>query len=119
VVPFTHLIWKDQPFSLGVKAKNAFQFLKVFFTTTPFLIHANPTKPFVSETNASNFTLGVILSQHGKDNFLHHVGFHFCKFSPSEINYKIHDIRNFLPSCMLSRSGVIYLKEFNMKLLCI
>ncbi len=58
VVPFTHLIWKDQPFSLGVKAKNAFQFLKVFFTT-PFLIHADPMKPFVLKTNASNFALGV------------------------------------------------------------
>jgi hypothetical protein len=113
------LTLKDQPFSLEVKAENAFQFSKVFFTTNPLLIHADPTKPFVSETNASNFTLGVILSQHGEDNFLHHVDFHFCKFSPSEINYKIHDIKNFLPSCMLSRSGVICLKELNMKLLCI
>ncbi len=106
-------------FFLGVKAKNAFQFFKVFFTTTPLLIHADPTKPFVSKTNASNFTLGVILSQHGEDHFLHHVGFHSCNFFPFEINYKIHDIKNFLSSWMLSRSGVICSKELNMKLLCI
>jgi hypothetical protein len=59
--------------------------------TTPFLIHTNLSKPFVLEMDASNFALGAILSQLGENNFLHLVGFHSCKFSPIEINYKIHD----------------------------
>jgi hypothetical protein len=71
VAPFTHLTWKDQPFSYGVEVENAFQSLKAFFTIAPLFIHVNPTKPFVLETYASNFALGAILSQHGKDNLFH------------------------------------------------
>jgi len=41
--------------------------------------------------DASDFVIGVILSQLGKDNLLHHVGFHSHNFSLVEINYKIHD----------------------------
>jgi hypothetical protein len=28
--------------------------------TTPLLIHVDPSKPFVLETNASNFVVGVV-----------------------------------------------------------
>jgi hypothetical protein len=55
------------------------------------LIHAYPSKPFVLETDASNFVLGVILSQPEVNNFFHLVGFHFHKFFPTKINYEIHD----------------------------
>jgi hypothetical protein len=115
--PLIRLIRKNQPFSWGVKVKNAFQFLRVFFTTAPLLIHVDPTKPFVLEINAFDFALKVILSQLGKNNFFHPIGFCFHKFSPSEITRFM--IRNFLPSWMLLKSGVICLKELNMKLLCI
>jgi hypothetical protein len=43
----TRLIRKDQPFFKEVEADNAFQFLKVYFTIAPFLIHEDPSKPFV------------------------------------------------------------------------
>ncbi len=65
--------------------------MKASFTTTPFFIHANPSKTFVLETNASSFALSTVLSQLRENNFLHLVGFHSCKFFPTEINYKIHD----------------------------
>jgi hypothetical protein len=65
--------------------------LKASFTTTPLLIHANPSKPFVLKTNASNFALNVVFSQPKEDNLFHLVGFHSCKFSLAEINYEIHD----------------------------
>jgi len=65
--------------------------LKASFTTAPLLIHANPSKPFVLETNASNFALNVVLSQPRKDNLFHLVGFHSCKCSLTKINYEIHD----------------------------
>jgi len=52
VTPFTCLIRKDQPFSWGVKAENVFQSLKASFIITPLLIHVDPSKPFVWETNA-------------------------------------------------------------------
>jgi len=43
------------------------------------------------EIDAFDFALSVILSQLRKDDFFHPVGFHSRKFSPIEINYKIHD----------------------------
>jgi len=65
--------------------------LKASFTTTPLLIHVDPSKPFVLKTNTSNFALGDIFSQLEKDKLFHLVGFRFRKFSHAEINYKIHD----------------------------
>jgi hypothetical protein len=70
------LIKKDQPFSWGVEGKNVFQSLKASFTTTPLLIHEDPSKPFVLKMDASNFVVGVVLSQLGEDNIFHHVGFY-------------------------------------------
>ncbi len=61
------------------------------------MIHPNLSKPFVLETDISNFAIGAMLSQLGKDKFLHLVDFCSCKFSFVEINYDIHDI--FLNHC--------------------
>jgi hypothetical protein len=69
MAPFTWLTRKDQPFSWGVESKNVFQSLKASFTTTPLLIHAYPSKPFVLEMNIFDFAIGAILSQLGKNNF--------------------------------------------------
>jgi len=43
------------------------------------------------ETDASDFALGTVLSQHDDENQLHPVALHSRKFSPAEINYEIHD----------------------------
>jgi hypothetical protein len=91
VIPFIHLIWKDQTFSWRVEAENAFQYLKVFFMIAPFFIHVDPSKLFVLEMDTSDFALGVVFSQVGIDNLHHLVGFRFCKFFPVKINYEIHD----------------------------
>jgi len=58
------------------------------------LIHLDLSKPFVLETNTSNFGVGVMLPQLGQNNLLHPIGFHSSNFSPVEINYEIHDIKN-------------------------
>jgi hypothetical protein len=59
--------------------------LKASFTTTPFFIHANPSKPFVLEVDASNFALGGVLSQFKEDNLFDPISFCF-----HEIKYEIH-----------------------------
>jgi hypothetical protein len=69
--------------------------LKASFTTTPFITHVDPSKPFVLEMNTFNFALGVILSQLRENNLLHLIGFHSHKFSPAEIKYEIHDKKTF------------------------
>jgi hypothetical protein len=71
VALLTWLTRKDQPFSWGVEVNNAFQFLKFFYTSALLLIHANPSKPFVLEIDASDFIINVVLSQLGKKNLFH------------------------------------------------
>jgi hypothetical protein len=90
VAPLTQLIKKDQFLSWEVEADNAFQYLKASFPTIPFFIHVDLSKPFVLEKNASNFVIGVILSQLGKNNLFDPIGFRSHKFSFVEINYKIY-----------------------------
>jgi hypothetical protein len=80
VAHFTWLTKKDQTFSWGIEGDNAFQSLKTSFTTTLLFIHVNLSIPFVLEVNTFNFTIGVMFSQLGEENFLHHINFHFCKF---------------------------------------
>ncbi len=65
--------------------------MKASFTTTPFLIHVNRSKPFVLETDVFDFVVGAMLSQLGEKNLLHLVDFHSRKFSLVEINYEICD----------------------------
>ncbi len=91
MAPLIRLTKKDQPFSWGVEAENAFQYLKASFTSTPLLIHVNPSKPFVLKTNASDFRLRTMFSQLGDGDLLHLIEFCFCKFFLIEINYEIHD----------------------------
>ena len=43
------------------------------------------------ETDASDFALGVVLSQLGDVEKLHPVAFHSRKFNAVEIHYEIHD----------------------------
>jgi len=86
VAHFTWLTEKDQTFSWGIEGDNAFQSLKTSFTTTPLFIHVNLSIPFVLEVNTLNFTIGVMLSQLGKENFFHPVDFHSRKFYLTEIN---------------------------------
>ena len=74
---------KDK-FEWGPKAQQVFQDLKATFTTTPILVHLDFSKPFYMETNASNFALGVVLSQERNERRLHLVAFYSIKFSTTE-----------------------------------
>jgi hypothetical protein len=47
--------------------------LKASFTTAPFFIHVDLSKPFVLEIDTFNFTLSVVFSQ-PKENNLFHLG---------------------------------------------
>jgi hypothetical protein len=58
----TTLTCKDKPFSWNPTAQVAFDTLKMAFTSAPILIHPDRAKPFIVETDASNFALGAILS---------------------------------------------------------
>ena len=67
VLPLTQLTKKDQAFIWTNEADTAFTQLKKAFTSAPILAHIDPEKPFTIEADASDFALGSILSQPGKD----------------------------------------------------
>ncbi|KAJ2984544.1 hypothetical protein NUW58_g6005 [Xylaria curta] len=71
--------------------KEAWATLKDRFTRAPILVHFDPSKIAIVETDASDFALGGILSQEGTDGKLHPVAFHSRKLLPTEMNYEIHD----------------------------
>ena len=51
----------------------------------------NLDKPFIVETDASNFTVGAVLLQVGDDNLERPVAFFYRKMLPAETNYPVHD----------------------------
>jgi hypothetical protein len=69
----------------------SFKKLKHCFMTTPILIYFDPYCECIVETDALDFVLGSTLSQTTEDKKLHPNAFHSRKFSPAEINYKIHN----------------------------
>jgi len=71
--------------------QDAFDTLKQMFTTGSILTHFDHTLPTKLETDASDFALGVVLSQLCEDEKWHYVAFHSRKFSLAEINYDVHD----------------------------
>jgi RNase H-like domain found in reverse transcriptase/Reverse transcriptase (RNA-dependent DNA polymerase)/Integrase zinc binding domain/Integrase core domain/Chromo (CHRromatin Organisation MOdifier) domain/Retroviral aspartyl protease len=89
--PLTRLLRKNVPFQMGDAARSAFQELKTAFTTAPVLIHFDPSKPIVVETDASDYALGAVASQQAPDGKLHPFAFHSRALDPAERNYEIHD----------------------------
>jgi hypothetical protein len=75
-------------------ARSAFATSKHLFTVAPILVHFHPEKPTVMvETDASDFTLGAVLSQVQETKRLHPVAYHLRKFKPAEINYDVREMR--------------------------
>jgi hypothetical protein len=55
----------------------------------PVLYHYNPTLPIIVETDASDFAIGVVLSQ--KEDRGQLVAFYSRKMTATEFNYDIQD----------------------------
>src|SRR5437867_512022 len=73
-------------------------------TTTPVLIHANLQKQFILTTDASQESIGYILSQEGSDGKEHPVSFSGRSLRRSEKNYSVTE-----KECLALIEGV---KEF-------
>jgi len=88
-IPLTALTCKDKPFSWNPTAQATFDTFKMAFTSALVLIDLDLAKPFIVETDASDFALGVILSQFGIDGLLHPVTFYSWKLTSAKINYQV------------------------------
>ncbi len=91
--PLIHLIktkvkgsqrWNDEK-------QEAFERLKNVLTSTPILVHFNPSCDTILETDASNSVAADIMSQKGMDGFYHPIAFYSKTLSPVEMNYPIHN----------------------------
>ncbi|KAF8676364.1 hypothetical protein RHS04_06533 [Rhizoctonia solani] len=88
--PLHDLVKKDALWKWDAKEEDAFQGLKDAITNAPVLFHANPSKPYFLETDASGAALGSILSQWQEDGCLHPLGFLLESFKGAEQNYDTH-----------------------------
>ncbi|KAI2644477.1 Transposon Tf2-11 polyprotein [Labeo rohita] len=89
--PLTSLL-RGKPKALiwNPAAHEAFQRLKVIFSTAPLLHHPDPELPFTVEVDASTTGVGAVLSQAvGEPPLLHPCAFYSRKLSPAEQNYDV------------------------------
>ncbi|MBW0509099.1 hypothetical protein O181_048814 [Austropuccinia psidii MF-1] len=86
----TSLLKKDSPFIFNGEALDQFQIHKEAFTTAPILSHFNPSLPTIVETDASDYTLGAVLSQ-VNDSEKYPIASDSFKLLPAELNYEIND----------------------------
>ncbi|KAF8690197.1 hypothetical protein RHS03_08990, partial [Rhizoctonia solani] len=89
--PLHNLVKKDTPWKWDIKEQEAFQGLKDAITSAPVLCHADLSKPYFLETDASGAALGSILSQCQEDGHLHLLGFLSESFKGAKQNYDTHD----------------------------
>ncbi|KAF8756016.1 hypothetical protein RHS01_04654 [Rhizoctonia solani] len=83
--PLHNLVRKDTIWKWDTKEQEAFQGLKDTITNAPVLCHADPTKPYFLETDASGVALGSILSQQQEDGCLHPLGFLLESFKGADV----------------------------------
>ena len=89
--PLTQLLKKDVTFSWSDTLSNALNSIKSAFQSPEMLLHPDETKPFVVETDASDYGVGGILSQYDENNEMHPVAFYSRSLNPAERNYEIYD----------------------------
>src|SRR5260221_4058830 len=99
--PLHTLTSKSTDWSCGAAEQQAFDMLKSAITSTPTLAFPSKSGPFCLECDASNFTMGAILSQQQEDGLFHPIGFMSKSFSNTERNYQIHDKEMLVIMCAL------------------
>ena len=89
--PLTRLTRKGLPWNFTEDCREAFNKLKLAFTSAPILTHWTPDSPLIVETDASDYALAAILSQHTSDGELHLIAFHSRTFTSPKLNYNVHN----------------------------
>src|SRR5258705_3446129 len=95
------LTQKSKDWSWGAAKQQAFDVLKSAITSAPMLTFPSKSSPFCLECNASNFTMGAVLSQQQEDGLFHPIGFMSKSFSNMERNYQIHNKEMLVIMCTL------------------
>ncbi|KAH6597799.1 hypothetical protein BASA50_004144 [Batrachochytrium salamandrivorans] len=87
----TKLLKKDTPFSWGADQEKSTSDLKKAFSNSSFLAHPCNSKPFILETDASDFAISGVLSQFDDLDQIRPVAFYARQMNSAERNYEIYD----------------------------
>ena len=90
VVLLTRLTRKDTPWLWSEDCQQAFDTLKLAFTSALILTHWDLNAPIFVEIDASDYTLAAILSTQVSTE-IHLIAFHSQTFSAAELNYDVYD----------------------------
>ncbi|KAH6581339.1 hypothetical protein BASA61_009118 [Batrachochytrium salamandrivorans] len=90
-LPLTTLLKKDNKFQWTVITEQALTDLKGEFLKQTILAHPDEDKPFLLETDASDFAISGILSQKDGATGIRPVAFYSRQMVPAERNYEIYD----------------------------
>ncbi|CCO37613.1 Retrotransposable element Tf2 155 kDa protein type 1 [Rhizoctonia solani AG-1 IB] len=89
--PLHNLVKKEVKWQWTDKEETAFRELQRAIINAPVIVHADPSKPYFLETDASGAALGSVLSQRQEDGRLHPIGYLSESFKGAEQNYDTHD----------------------------
>ena len=90
-LPLTNLTKKSQDFIWGQDCQKAFEHLKDRLTQAPILARANPDEVFVLTTDASDWSVGGVLTQRQSDGTAGVLGYFSKKLSDTEYRYSATD----------------------------
>ncbi|CEL57200.1 Retrotransposable element Tf2 155 kDa protein type 2 OS=Schizosaccharomyces pombe (strain 972 / ATCC 24843) GN=Tf2-7 PE=4 SV=1 [Rhizoctonia solani AG-1 IB] len=89
--PLHNLVKKEVKWQWTDKEEGTFRELQRAIINAPVIVHADPSKPYFLETDASGAALGSVLSQRQEDGRLHPIGYLSESFKGAEQNYDTHD----------------------------
>jgi hypothetical protein len=89
--PLHNLVKKEVKWQWTDKEEGAFRELQQAIVNALVIVHANPSKPYFLETDASGAALSLVLSQCQEDGRLHPIGYLSESFKGAEQNYNTHN----------------------------
>ncbi|CEL53447.1 hypothetical protein RSOLAG1IB_11379 [Rhizoctonia solani AG-1 IB] len=107
--PLHNLVKKEVKWQWTKKEESTFRELQKAIINAPVIVHANPSKPYFLETDASGAALGSVLSQQQEDGQLHPIGYLSESFKGAKQNYDTHD-KELLAIIRLFKHWRIYLE---------
>ncbi|CCO31287.1 Retrotransposable element Tf2 155 kDa protein type 1 [Rhizoctonia solani AG-1 IB] len=116
--PLHNLVKKDVKWQWTDKEEGALRELQQAIINAPVIVHADPSKPYFLETDASGAALGSVLSQRQEDGRLHSIGYLSESFKGAEQNYDTHDkellaiIRSFEHWCIYLEGTILPITVF-------
>ena len=88
--PLNKLTSDNVPFNWDLNCEHAFVTLKCALRSKPVLAFPRPGEKFFVEVDGSDYAVGGVLSQYGKNGNLHPVAYFSTSLSPSQRNWSTH-----------------------------